>query len=62
MQVRIKRDVAARYEIEPAAIAETLQQAMQGDAATEFVVVVYTSSNKRVDWFHWCNVPGAACL
>ena len=37
VQVRIKRDVAARHEIEPAVIAETLQQAMQGDAATEFV-------------------------
>jgi len=37
VQVRIRRDVAARYEIEPAVIAETLQQAMQGDAATEFV-------------------------
>jgi HAE1 family hydrophobic/amphiphilic exporter-1 len=37
VQARIRRDVAARHEIEPALIAETLQRSMRGYAATEFV-------------------------
>jgi HAE1 family hydrophobic/amphiphilic exporter-1 len=37
VQVEIRRDVAARYEIEPREVAETLQRAMQGHAATQFV-------------------------
>ena len=37
IQVEILRDVAARYGIEPRSIAETVEQAMRGDRATEFV-------------------------
>ena len=37
IQVEILRDVAARYGIEPAAIANALEDAMRGDRATEFV-------------------------
>jgi HAE1 family hydrophobic/amphiphilic exporter-1 len=37
IQVEILRDVAARYGIEPLVIAETVERAMRGDRATEFV-------------------------
>ncbi|MCJ7628419.1 MAG: efflux RND transporter permease subunit [Longimicrobiales bacterium] len=37
IQVEILREVAARYGIEPRAIAEALEDAMRGDRATEFV-------------------------
>jgi HAE1 family hydrophobic/amphiphilic exporter-1 len=37
IQVEILRDVAARYGVEPRAIAETVERAMRGDRATEFV-------------------------
>jgi hydrophobic/amphiphilic exporter-1 (mainly G- bacteria), HAE1 family len=37
LQVEILRDVAARYGVEPRAIAETVEQAMRGARATEFV-------------------------
>jgi HAE1 family hydrophobic/amphiphilic exporter-1 len=37
IQVEILRDVAARYGIEPRAIAEALEDAMRGNRATEFV-------------------------
>ena len=37
VQVAIRRDVAARHDIEPRAVADLVQQAMQGHAATEFV-------------------------
>jgi HAE1 family hydrophobic/amphiphilic exporter-1 len=37
IQVEILRDVAARYGIEPRSIAVTVEQAMRGDRATEFV-------------------------
>lgn len=36
-QVSIDRDAAARYEIEPRLVAETIEGAMRGDVATEFV-------------------------
>jgi HAE1 family hydrophobic/amphiphilic exporter-1 len=37
IQVEILREVAARYGIEPRVIAETVERAMRGDRATEFV-------------------------
>ncbi len=37
VQVEILREVAARYGIDPRAIAETVERAMRGDRATEFV-------------------------
>ena len=37
VQVEILREVAARYGIEPRAIAEAVERAMRGDRATEFV-------------------------
>jgi hydrophobic/amphiphilic exporter-1 (mainly G- bacteria), HAE1 family len=37
LQVEILRDVAARYGVEPRAIAETVERAMRGARATEFV-------------------------
>jgi HAE1 family hydrophobic/amphiphilic exporter-1 len=37
IQVEILREVAARYGIEPRRIAETVEQAMRGERATEFV-------------------------
>lgn len=37
IQVEILREVAARYGIDPRTIAETVEQAMRGDRATEFV-------------------------
>ncbi|MGW8265284.1 MAG: efflux RND transporter permease subunit, partial [Longimicrobiales bacterium] len=37
IQVEILRDVAARYGIDPRSIAETVERAMRGDRATEFV-------------------------
>lgn len=37
IQVEILREVAARYGIEPGAIAEALEDAMRGNRATEFV-------------------------
>ena len=37
IQVEILREVAARYGIDPRAIAEALENAMRGDRATEFV-------------------------
>jgi hydrophobic/amphiphilic exporter-1 (mainly G- bacteria), HAE1 family len=37
LQVEILRDVAARYGVEPRAIAETVERAMRGAQATEFV-------------------------
>jgi len=37
IQVEILRDVAARYGIQPRTIAETVERAMRGDRATEFV-------------------------
>jgi HAE1 family hydrophobic/amphiphilic exporter-1 len=37
IQVEILREAAARYGIEPRAIAEALEDAMRGDRATEFV-------------------------
>jgi HAE1 family hydrophobic/amphiphilic exporter-1 len=37
VQVEILRDAAARYGIEPRLIAETIENAMRGDRATEFV-------------------------
>ena len=36
-QVSIDREAAARYEIEPRLVAETIEGAMRGDRATEFV-------------------------
>lgn len=36
-QVSIDREAAARYEIEPRMVAETIESAMRGDRATEFV-------------------------
>ena len=36
-QVSIDREAAARYEIEPRMVAETIERAMRGDRATEFV-------------------------
>ena len=36
-QVSIDREAAARYEIEPRSVAETIENAMRGDRATEFV-------------------------
>jgi len=37
IQVEILREVAARYGIDPRTIAETVERAMRGDRATEFV-------------------------
>jgi hydrophobic/amphiphilic exporter-1 (mainly G- bacteria), HAE1 family len=37
LQVEILRDVAARYGVEPRTIAETVERAMRGAQATEFV-------------------------
>ncbi|MFC1660559.1 efflux RND transporter permease subunit [Gemmatimonadota bacterium] len=37
IQVEILRDVAARYGVDPRTIAETIEQAMRGARATEFV-------------------------
>jgi len=37
IQVEILREVAARYGIDPRSIAETVEQAMRGERATEFV-------------------------
>jgi hydrophobic/amphiphilic exporter-1 (mainly G- bacteria), HAE1 family len=37
LQMEILRDVAARYGVEPRAIAETVERAMRGARATEFV-------------------------
>ena len=37
IQVEILREVAARYGIDPRTIAETVEQAMRGDRATEYV-------------------------
>ncbi len=37
IQIEILREVAARYGIEPRTIAETVERAMRGDRATEFV-------------------------
>ncbi len=37
LRVEILREVAARYGIEPRAVAETVEQAMRGARATEFV-------------------------
>ena len=37
IQVEIRKEVAARYGIEPLAIAEAIEDAMRGDRATEFV-------------------------
>jgi len=36
-QVEIRREVAARYGIEPRTVAETVERAMRGERATEFV-------------------------
>ncbi len=36
-QIEIRREVAARYGIDPTTIAQTVERAMRGDRATEFV-------------------------
>jgi HAE1 family hydrophobic/amphiphilic exporter-1 len=36
-QVEVRREAAARYDINPGTIAATVEQAMRGDRATEFV-------------------------